>query len=188
MSFTVEARVLSDSAKITAELLKEWAELRQTKKAEELNTPEWKKLESAYVQHLLWRFQYPKRVFGQQILANWIITLVVLALVVCGIVFSFIQLNYALTVGDFSSLTTEVEVNAAGRVAISSSVIGAVMLVVSLAFFALYLKYVFQIKHTHPPHISLSDTDAKAILEKAKSEGLSEGSVPDVEITGIRPG
>lgn len=188
MSFVVEARVLSDSTKITAELLKEWAELRQTKKVEELNTPEWKKLESAYVQHLLWRFQYPKRVFGQQILANWIITFVVLALVVCGIIFSFIQLNYALTMGDFSSLTTEVEVNAAGRVAISSSVIGAVMLVVSLAFFALYLKYVFQIKHTHPPHISLSDTDAKAIMEKAKSEGLSEGSAPNVEITGLRPG
>lgn len=171
MSLTVEARVISESAKITAELLKEWADLRQTKKAEELNTPEWKKTRKCLCSAPFVEISVPKTRFwstNSGKLDYYFHRFSPSCVWHC----LFIQLNYAITVGDFSSLNTEVEVNAAGRVAISSSVIGAVMLVVSLAFFALYLKYVFQIKHTHPPHISLSDTDAKVILEKAKFEEL----------------
>lgn len=80
-----------------ANLIQEWSKLREAKKEEELKTPEWQQLEKSYIEHLKWRFEYPKKVFGQQILANWIITFVVLALVVSGLVFSFLQLQYAIT-------------------------------------------------------------------------------------------
>lgn len=187
MSIIIET-ALPASAAVIADLLKEWSELRKTKKEEELKTPEWQKLEQAYIDHLMWRFQYPKRVFGQQILANWIITFVVLALVVCGIIFSFMQLQYALSVGDIASLSTTIKAETAGKISISSSIVGAITLVISLAFFALYLKYVFQIKHTHPPHVSLSETDAESLLARAKQQVSGAVEKEDVVITGVRKG
>jgi|GEM_PF-1920953 len=177
------------TAAATAELIKEWSTLRKTKKEEELKTPEWQKLEQAYIAHLMWRFQYPEKVFGQQIVANWIITMVVLSLVICGIVFSFLQLQYALTLGDFASLGTSVEIETAGRVTISSSIVGAVTLVISLAFFALYLKYVFQIKHTHPPHVSLSETDARSLLSKTQKDSDSPAmNTDDMKVVRVTNG
>jgi len=176
------------SVAAVADLIKEWAALRQTKKEDELRAPEWQQLEKAYIDHLLWRFGYPRKVFGQQILANWIITFVVLALVVSGLAFSFIQLHYALSLGDLSSLKTSVEVETAGKVSISSSIVGAITLVISLAFFALYLKYVFQIKHPVPPHVSLSETDAATILERLRGEVMSSPEAAGVKIVGVRQG
>lgn len=183
--------VLETAANVTtasvAKLIQEWAKLREAKKEEELKTPEWQQLEKSYIDHLKWRFEYPKKVFGQQILANWIITFVVLALVVSGLVFSFLQLQYAITLGDMSALNSSIQIETAGKVSISSSIVGAITLVISLAFFALYLKYVFQIKHTHPPHVSLSETDAESILNKVNS-AVSESSLDDLKITGIKVG
>ena len=177
------------SAATIGELVREWAQLRQTKKEEELKTPEWEALEKAYIEHLLWRFNYPKKVFGQQIISNWIITFVVLALVVSGLVFSFIQLRYAITLGDLSTLKSTVEVETAGKVSISSSIVGAITLVISLAFFALYLKYVFQIKHPVPPHVSLSETDAASTLARLRGDSKAKASEgEEVRIVGIRNG
>ena len=186
MSFVIETAA-GASAVAIADLIKEWSALRDAKKEEELKTPEWQKLEKAYINHLMWRFEYPKRVFDQQILANWIITFVVLALVVSGLVFSFLQLHYAITLGDMSSLNTNIQIETAGRLSISSSILGAITLVISLAFFALYLKYVFQIKHTHPPHVSFSETDAGSILRGSKSNP-EKTSEDDVHIVSIRNG
>ena len=93
MSIVIESATAASAASL-ARLIKEWSNLREAKKEEELKTPEWKQLEKSYIEHLKWRFDYPKKVFGQQILANWIITFVVLALVVSGLVFSFLQLQY----------------------------------------------------------------------------------------------
>ncbi|WP_435628078.1 hypothetical protein [Candidatus Ferrigenium straubiae] len=177
------------SAAAIGDLLKEWTQLRQTKKDEELNTPEWQALEKAYVEHLLWRFNYPKKVFGQQIIANWIITFVVLALVVSGLVFSFLQLRYAIALGDLSSLKSAVEIETAGKVSINSSIVGAITLIISLAFFALYLKYVFQIKHPIPPHVSLSDTDASSIVTKLRGNPKEkDGDDEEIRIVGIKNG
>ncbi|WP_461604519.1 hypothetical protein [Aeromonas rivipollensis] len=186
MSFVIETAA-GASAVAISDLIKEWSALRDAKKEEELKTPEWQKLEKAYINHLMWRFEYPKRVFDQQILANWIITFVVLALVVSGLVFSFLQLHYAITLGDMSSLNTNIQIETAGRLSISSSIVGAITLVISLAFFALYLKYVFQIKHTHPPHVSFSETDAGSILRGSKSNP-EKTSEDDVHIVSIRNG
>ena len=188
MSFIVELAAPASVAAI-ADLLKEWASLRQTKKEEELRAPEWQALEKAYIDHLLWRFNYPKKIFGQQILANWIITFVVLALVVSGLAFSFLQLHYALSLGDLSSLKTSIEVETAGKVSISSSIVGAVTLVISLAFFALYLKYVFQIKHPMPPHVSLSETDAATVFATLRGESKPKvNSASEVKVVSIHPG
>jgi hypothetical protein len=64
MSFVIETAA-GASAVAISNLIKEWSALRDAKKEEELKTPEWQKLEKAYINHLMWRFEYPKRVFGQ---------------------------------------------------------------------------------------------------------------------------
>jgi hypothetical protein len=76
----------------------------------------------------------------------------------------------AINLGDLSSLSTEIEVQTAGKLSMNSSIIGAVVLVISLLFFNLYLKHVFQIKHINPPHVGLSDTDASNLWEKVKEK------------------
>lgn len=126
--------------------------------------------------HLKWRFQYPKRVLGQQLVYSWLLTLLVIALVVCGLVFSFVQLRAAIEFGDLSSLNTEMAVETAGKLSMNSSIIGAVVLVISLLFFNLYLKHVFQIKHVTPPHVGLSETDASSVWTKVKEKIKGENS------------
>ncbi|WP_341225578.1 hypothetical protein [uncultured Arcticibacterium sp.] len=142
-------------------LVSEFIRLRQSQKKEELESTDWKTLEKAYYNHLKWRFEYPKKVFSQQITTGIVISLVVLILIISGLAFSFWQLHYALTVGDFSSLTTEASIETAGKASINSSIIGAVVLVISLAFFYLYLKNVFQIQYPTPPHVGFGETDLK---------------------------
>ena len=124
--------------------------------------------------HLKWRFRYPKKILGQQFVYSWLLTLLVIALVICGLVFSFVQLQAALKLGDVSSLNSTIAIETAGKLSMNSSIIGAVVLVISLVFFNLYLKHVFQIKHLTPPHISLSDTDASSIWENLKKRVSGE--------------
>ena len=162
------------SSSIT-DLVAEFIKLRQIQKKEELESTDWKTLEKAYYNHLKWRFEYPKKVFNQQITTGVIISLVVLVLIISGLAFSFWQLQYALNVGDFSSLTTEASIETAGRVSINSSIIGAVVLVISLAFFYLYLKNVFQIQYPTPPHVGFGETDLKEGM-KSKLFGLKDKS------------
>jgi hypothetical protein len=146
------------------ELIRSFVELRKKKEeAKEIDTPQWKALEQAYNDHLIWRFRYPARIFGQQQVATWLITVLVVALVICGIAFSFAQLYTAIKLKDFSSMQTELAIQTAGKVSISSSIIGAIVLVISLAFFYLYLKHVFQIQHPTPPHVGFEGTDAEKI-------------------------
>lgn len=155
---------------LTAELIEAFLKYRKSKQDKELETPEWKALEKAYNDHLKWRFRYPSKIFGQQLAAGWIITVLVLALVIRGLTFSFLQLYTSIKVGDLSSLQTELAVQTAGKVSISSSIVGAIVLVISLAFFYLYLKHVFHIQYPIPPHVGLSDTDASKIYSHLKDE------------------
>ena len=186
MSFMIET-VLAEKAAQT--LIDSFVRLRESRKKEELETPEWQELEKAYIEHLKWRFAYPKQVFGQQLFANWLITALVIALVVCGLVFSFMQLKYALLAGDLSSLKSEVQIQTAGRVSISSSIVGAITLVISLLFFFLYLKYVFEIRHPVPPHVTLPDGDVQRLLQKDQNlGGKAEIDLKDIRITKIENG
>jgi hypothetical protein len=102
-------------------------------------------------------YAYRSRVFEWQLLSSRVIFLVVLALVGAGMYFAAVQFHAAL-VGVRASkkgaaaqaaatalpLATQFEVSAKG-VVVNSSVLGIVILAVSLAFFYLYLVYVYPI-------------------------------------------
>ena len=52
----------------------------------------------------------------------------------------------------------------------SSSVLGALVLVISLVFFYLYLNNVFRIQYPTPPHVGFSETDITELLKKGQEE------------------
>ena len=93
---------------------------------------EWKNLEDAYLQHLKWRFEYPAEVLERQNKAYGRITYLVISLVGGGLVFSFVQLLWALRLGNFSSLETELAIQTAVELSFRSSLVGASVLVISL--------------------------------------------------------
>jgi hypothetical protein len=101
-------------------------------------------------------YAYRSRVFEWQLLSSRVIFAVVLVLVGCGIYFAWVQFRAALLAARRSvkepaaavvnPLATQFEVSAKG-VVINSSVLGVVILGLSLAFFYLYLVYVYPIQN-----------------------------------------
>ncbi len=107
-------------------------------------------------------YAYRRRVFEWQLLSSRAIFVVVLALVGCGIYFAAVQFHVALAAlrhprarepappapaaepTSAIPLQTRLEVSAKG-LAINSSVLGVIILALSLAFFYLYLLYVYPI-------------------------------------------
>lgn len=166
----IESILASYTTDVATKLIEEWVALRKSKKEEELETEDWKQLEKAYMKHLKWRFEYPTKIFGQQRAISWIITILVLALIVSGLVFSFIQLNAAIQLGDVSSLSSDIQIESASELSMSSSIVGATVLVISLLFFNLYLKHVFKIQYPTPPHVGLSETDAEKVWNRIKKK------------------
>lgn len=165
------------SSLLTERIIDLFFELRKFRREEDLDSDKWNALENAYLEHLKWRFEYPAGVFRQQAITGWAISSLVVILIVSGLVFSFLQLRYAMTIGDLSSLETEMAVETAGRVSVGSSIVGAVVLVISLGFFYLYLRHVFRIQYPRPPHVGLSETDILTLLKDRPhlaSSSLSE--------------
>jgi len=64
-------------------------------------------------------------------------------LVIVGIVFSLLQLINALRIGNYDQLNSVVEIEQAGKIVMSTSLVGGFVLVVSLLFYVLFLKYVY---------------------------------------------
>lgn len=103
-------------------------------------------------------YAYRSRVFEWQLLSSRLIFLIVLVLVGCGIYFAWIQFRSALLVSRRaeaagvaaaavpSPLATQLEVSAKG-ITLNSSVLGVIILGLSLAFFYLYLVYVYPIQN-----------------------------------------
>jgi hypothetical protein len=101
-------------------------------------------------------YAYRSRVFEWQLLSSRVIFVVVLVLVGAGIYFAAVQFRSAMrasarpagleTVPAASGVTlaTQLEVSAKGIV-VNSSVMGLIILALSLAFFYLYLVYVYPI-------------------------------------------
>lgn len=174
---------LSRSAQVTGRLIDQFLEYARNKKAEDLEGPDWKSLEKAYILHLKWRFDYPRRLFGQKMLYSWIITFIVLLLVISGLIFSLVQLYWAVSVGDISSLETDVEIETAGRLSMRSSLVGGTVLIISLAFFYLYLKHVFAIRYPVPPHVKLADSDLMKMQEYMEESSVGK---KDARIKGKR--
>ena len=61
-----------------------------------------------------------------------------------GVIFSIVQFYYAIRLGDFSSLSTSLEIHNTESLIITTSVIGAFVLTLSLVFFFLFLNYVYK--------------------------------------------
>jgi hypothetical protein len=103
-------------------------------------------------------YAYRSRVFEWQLLSSRVIFLIVLVLVSAGIYFAAVQFQVAMVaarrhaalalpaaVAD-TMLATQIEVSAKG-VVVNSSVLGVIILALSLAFFYLYLVYVYPIQN-----------------------------------------
>jgi hypothetical protein len=96
-----------------------------------------------YYEYLFSGFEHRQRVFGWQLLSSKIIFVVVLVLVFVGIYFAAVQFHMALR-QKTKEEPTEIEASLKG-IKVSSSVLGVIILVISLAFFYLYLAYVYPI-------------------------------------------
>lgn len=90
--------------------------------------------------------RHRSRVFEWQLVSSKVIFTTVLMLVAAGMVFAAIQFRVGLRrpEGAPADVPTQVDVSATG-VKVSSPVLGVIILVISLAFFYLYLVYVYPI-------------------------------------------
>jgi hypothetical protein len=150
---------------------------------------EWKNLEEAYLQHLKWRFEYPAEILESQNKAYGRITYLVISLVGGGLVFSFVQLLWALYLGNFSSLETELAIQTAGELSFRSSLVGASVLVISLMFFYLYLRHAFRVEPV-PPLVDFEKADTIQILRDVVRQEIrkakSKFETSDTEAKGTR--
>lgn len=103
--------------------------------------------------------EHNRRVFEWQLRSSRLIFWVVLGLVLVGLIFSGLQFWRAFSVGRSLSkaerreMQTELEISTRG-VRISSSVLGVIILVISLAFLYLFLVHVYPIEHVRAPSVS----------------------------------
>lgn len=103
----------------------------------------------AYYEYRVSGFKHRKDVFAWQLYSSKLIFWSVLLLVISGISFSGIQFYKSMrksdaAVSNETETTTEFEASAKG-IKVSSPVLGVIILVISLAFFYLYLVYVYPI-------------------------------------------
>ena len=99
----------------------------------------------AYYDYRISGYAHRERVFAWQLLSSRIIFVVVIFLVMTGIYFSWLQFSRSLksTKGEEFKETT-FEASATGF-KVSSPILGVIILAMSLAFFYLYLAYVYPI-------------------------------------------
>jgi hypothetical protein len=88
--------------------------------------------------------RYRSRVFEWQLFSSRIIFATVILLVASGIVFAAIQFHAGLKRPRAAVDPTQIDLSA-GSIKVSSPVLGVIILVISLAFFYLYLVYVYPI-------------------------------------------
>src|SRR5262245_44563462 len=110
-------------------------------------------------------YEFRSRVFEWQLMSSRVIFVIVVLLVLAGIYFAAVQFHVALAAARRPappvpatddknaagapqlSLATQLEISAKG-VVVNSSVLGVIVLALSLAFFYLYLVYVYPIRDT----------------------------------------
>ncbi|UTA66672.1 hypothetical protein [Emticicia sp. 21SJ11W-3] len=108
--------------------------------------------------HYVQQLAYTQKVYDFQALSSRIIFTFVLLIVFCGLAFAAIQFYKSMKVVNKED-PTNVEISLSG-VKVSSSILGAIILVISLAFFYLYLIYVYPIKQV--------DTEPKGRPQEVK--------------------
>jgi len=104
----------------------------------------------AYFDYYESGFGHRKTVFWWQHVSSVVIFVVVLALVAIGVFFAWLQFRrdlrapHALAAGETAPAVHQLELGQTG-LKVSSPVLGVIILVISLAFFYLYLVYVYPI-------------------------------------------
>jgi hypothetical protein len=114
---------------------------------------------SEWTDYHIWGLAHRRDVFRWQLYSSRVIFYAVLFLVVVGVGFSGVQFYRAMRLlggrrgagggsgAAAESTTSQLELSA-GRIKVSSPVLGVIILVISLAFFYLYLVYVYPIQET----------------------------------------
>lgn len=102
-----------------------------------------------YYSYMTFGYKHRKNVFAWQMFSSKIIFCIVIVLVLIGIYFAWLQFNLAMRnskkPGD-AAADLQTEITASGKeIKISSPVLGVIILLISLMFFYLYLRYVYPI-------------------------------------------
>jgi len=99
---------------------------------------------TAYYQYRISGYAHRERVFAWQLLSSRIIFVLVIFLVLTGIYFSWLQFRAALKGKGIEMKETSFEASTTG-LKLTSPVLGVIILAMSLAFFYLYLVYIYPI-------------------------------------------
>ena len=70
------------------DVINTYEEMTKDRDVTELDTKEWKEIKRAHFVHVVWIFKPPKSMFNQKIISAWMITGLVFALTIAGLVFS----------------------------------------------------------------------------------------------------
>lgn len=100
---------------------------------------------SEYFHHVIESNAHQLRVFSWQLLSSKIIFAIVIVLVAAGIYFAAVQFHHGMRSGQSANQQTEFEASLKG-IKVTSPVLGVIILTISLAFFYLYLVYVYPIE------------------------------------------
>ena len=137
------------------------------------------------IEDKIFSLKHKERSFNFQHIASIVIFIVVIIIVLSGILFSGMQFRHTLkqaiikeklldaakgaegATDAFSAMKTEMEITKDG-VKVNSSVLGVLILVISLAFFYMYLIYVYPIKYITPQDAQkITDVPATKVTSKA---------------------
>jgi hypothetical protein len=112
---------------------------------DEEGTAALRKALTSYYQYRISGYAHRERVFAWQLLSSRIIFVLVIFLVLTGVYFSWLQFQRAMKGGKGTELKeTSFEASTTG-LKVSSPVLGVIILAMSLAFFYLYLVFVYPI-------------------------------------------
>jgi hypothetical protein len=159
--------------------LKYYSDLRETTRLK-FEIAKEKYFENQYSQYFTDNLNHRKQTFNWQLFSTKIIFFTVIIIVMSGLVFSGIQFYQALKqVNSFSKLVnsenlekaehlkgldkTEIELSISNGIKINSSIIGLIILSISIAFFYLYILYVYPINQINIDNTNFSQTE---IIEK----------------------
>ena len=95
-----------------------------------------------------WALKHTKKVYTAQYIKSNMIFIAVLIIMFAGLYFSFIQFKHSVS-KDFKLPDSEIKTNlkvSINSIEITSSIIGLIILIISLIFFYLYLKEVYPIR------------------------------------------
>lgn len=117
------------------------------------------------IDHEIWKIRFIEKSFEWQFASSFIILVIVIAIVIAGLYFSYIQFTKSFKQENKDSEKQEITETrikiGKGEMEISSSVIGLIILTLSFAFFYLYITNVFPLKELGFSKIEQEQTEVK---------------------------